>query len=79
MPNASNKLREVFISNKKPLTSNEIKKLCVDLKPNEISMGLCYLQKARYLTRELIPNPTKMARKNVWIYTYHPQRLPKEQ
>jgi hypothetical protein len=75
MPNAANKLRETFLANPKPLTSNEIKKLRPDLKPSEISMALSYLKQARYLTRELIPNPTRMARKDVWLYRYHPERL----
>ena len=78
MPNASNKLRETFTANPAPMTLAQIKKLRPDLKTNEISMALSYLKSARYLTRELIPNPTKLARKSVWIYTYHPQRLPKE-
>ena len=78
MPNASNKLKEVFIANPKPLTSNEISKLCPDLKTSEISMGLNYLKRARYVSRERIDNPTKMARKTVWQYIYHPERLPKE-
>lgn len=78
MPNASNKLREVFIANPKPMTAHDITKLCTDLKPSEISMALAYLKTARYLSRERIDNPTKMARKSVWLYTYHPNRLPKE-
>jgi len=75
MPNATNKLRATFTANPRPLTSNEIKKLCPDLKPSEISMALSYLKGARYVTRDLIPNPTKMARKEVWLYRYHPERL----
>lgn len=78
MPNASNKLKDLFSAVKKPMTANEITKLCPDLQRSEISMGLAYLKSARYLSRELIPNPTKMARKNVWLYTYHPERLPKD-
>lgn len=75
MPNASNKLRAMFDANPKPLTSHEIGKLCPDLKPCEISMGLNYLKRARYVSRERIANPTKVARKTVWLYRYHPQRL----
>lgn len=78
MPNASNKIKETFIVNQKPLTSHEIAKLCPDLKLSEISMGLNYLKRARYVSRERITNPTKMARKQVWQYIYHPDRLPKE-
>jgi hypothetical protein len=78
MPNASNKLKETFIANSKPLTSHEIAKLCPDLKPSEISMGLNYLKRARYVSRQRIINPTKMARKEVWQYMYHADRLPKE-
>lgn len=79
MPNATNKLRDLFLSNpSKTFTSHELKKMQPDLKPSEISMALSYLKQTRYLTREQIPNPTKMGRHNVWLYTYHPQRLPKE-
>jgi len=41
-------------------------------------MALCYLMKMRYLTRELTNNTTPKSRKQVWLYTYHPIRLPKE-
>ena len=74
MPNATNKLRETFTANPKPLTSHDLKKLRPDLKPSEISMSLAYLKSINHVSRELIPNPTKMARKNVWLYTYHPKQ-----
>lgn len=78
MPLASTQLRRMFAENPQPLTSNEIQKLCPELKASEISMGLNYLKRARYVSRERIDNPTKMARKTVWQYTFHPERLPKE-
>lgn len=78
MPLATTQLRKMFSENQNPLTSNEIKKLCPELKASEISMGLNYLKRARYVSRVRIENPTKMARKTVWQYTFHPDRLPKE-
>jgi predicted transcriptional regulator len=79
MANASSKVREVFLSLAAPLTLNKIKAHAPDLKASEISMALSYLQRQRFLTREQINNENTKGRKKVWLYQYHPERLPMEQ
>jgi hypothetical protein len=78
MANASSKVRQVFCDLSMPLTLNKIKMNVPDLKASEISMALRYLQRQRFLTRELIENENTMGRKKVWLYQYHVNRLPKE-
>ena len=48
-----------------------------NLEKNEISMALCYLRKARHLSRDMTESASK-GRKQVWLYTYHHQKLPKD-
>lgn len=79
MANASVKVRMAFVEHAAPLTLNKIKAHAADLKASEISMALRYLQRQRFLTREQIDNEHAKGRKKVWLYTYHPERLPKEQ
>lgn len=79
MANASVKVRMAFAAHATPLTLNKIKAHASDLKSSEISMALRYLQRQRFLTREQIDNENSKGRKKVWLYTYHPDRLPKEQ
>ena len=74
MPNAATKLREAFTKENKPLTAFQLQTIA-DLKPNEVSMALCYLKKQRYVSRELIPHKG-MGRKNIFIYTYSKEKLP---
>jgi len=75
MANAAYKVREAFKKENKPLTAFQIKEV-TNLKANEVSMALCYLKKQRYVTRELIPH-VGMGRKNVFLYTYSLEKLPK--
>ena len=77
MANAANKVRQTFIDKGVSLTLQNIRNANPDLKPNEISMALCYLRKARHLSRELVESESK-GRKQVWLYTYHHQKLPKD-
>lgn len=73
--NALVKVRKVFLENQKPMTLTEIREN-TGLKSPEVSMALCHLMKFRYLTRERIPNViTGKARKMVWSYEYHPDRV----
>jgi hypothetical protein len=74
--NAVTNIRNVFRSNNIPMTLNDIKKALPDLKPNEISMTLCYFLRQRYVKRELIENTIPKERKKVWIYTYSESRYP---
>lgn len=78
MPNASSKVRTIFKSFNPVLTSTQILEQAPDLTKSEISMALNYLLRQRYVTRKLIPSPSNIGRKNVWEYTYHTKRLPKE-
>jgi len=79
MANASSKVRELFRNKSENLTLAEIRTNLPDLKSNEISMALCYLRKARYLTREAVKAETAIGRKTIWSYTFHADRIPKEQ
>lgn len=78
MANASVKVRAVFADADSPLTLTTIKERAGDLKSNEISMALQYLMRQRYLTRELVESTVARGRKKVFVYQYHPERLPKE-
>ena len=79
MANASSRVRQLFVSKSQPLTLPLIKQELPDLKPSEVSMALCYLVRMRYLTRQQIANDKRIGRKTIWEYTYHADRLPKEQ
>lgn len=72
--NALVKVREIFVKEKKPLTLSYIREK-TKLTSSAISMALCHLRKQRYVTRELVANNTLRARKTVWSYEYHPERI----
>lgn len=74
MANTVQKLRTIFEAQNKPLTITQIKTLAGDLKSSEISMGLCYLKRQRYVYRTLVPNPTH-GRKSVYQYHYSKTKL----
>lgn len=78
MSKAALSVKQVLHENQGQITLAEIANKLPTLKQNEVSMALCYLMRMRYLTRTLVPNPTPKGRKNVWSYTYHSTRLPKE-
>jgi hypothetical protein len=48
-----------------------------ELKSSQISMSLCYLMRARWLTREQTESGIKRGHQMIWRYTYHQERLPK--
>jgi hypothetical protein len=77
MSNAASKLHNLFKANKESFTLASIKKVYPDLKPSQISMALCYLMKQRYLSRVAIQSNLVKGRKEVWQYSYHPEKLPK--
>ena len=78
MPNASTTVRTMFEAQDKPLTMTDILPLVPSLKKNEVSMALCYLIKMRYLSREKVERTGTKGRKEVWQYSFHRERLPKE-
>ena len=63
------KIRKLFEASNDAITIADIRKTYPELKPNEISMALCYLLKQEYLNRQLIENSVKGGRKNVYSYT----------
>lgn len=73
MANAANKVRAEFVKHG-TLTLTQIKTFVPDLKKNEISMALCYLIRQRYLSRKPVANTLLKQRKEVWEYTYHPNK-----
>lgn len=77
MANAATKIRDVFKSADGPLTLTDIRHALPELKPSQISMGLCYFMRQRYMTREPIKNEQSRGRKTVWLYTFYLQKLPK--
>ena len=78
MANAAKKIRQTFINRQVSLTLKDLRFENAELKPNEISMALCYFMKNRHLSRTLIESQSK-GRKQVWLYTYQDQKLPKDQ
>ena len=76
MANAVTKIRHLFADLDKKLTLTQIKEHLPELKASEITMALCYLQRQRYVTRELTPSTSKYGRKNINLYNYSSIRLP---
>lgn len=62
-----------------PLTMNQIKTMVKDLDYQEISTALASLQRAGWVSKDLIKNPFKSevpnSRDEVYRYQYHPERL----
>lgn len=78
MANAAVRVRNVFKTEQKPLTLADINNALPDLKPSQVSMALCYFRRQRYMTREQIKSDKSKGRKQVWLYTFHDVKLPKE-
>lgn len=76
MSNAVRKVRDVFRAAQCPLTLVEINEAMPELKPNQISMALCYFLKQRYVTRKQVKNENTKGRRNIWMYTYSEVKLP---
>jgi hypothetical protein len=77
MANAATKVRDLFQLTQRPMTLTEIRQAQPDLKASQISMALCYFIKQRYMTREQIKNEQSRGRKEVWQYTFSPNKLPR--
>lgn len=77
MANAASKIKQIFQSANGPLTLTDIRQALPELKSSQISMALCYFMRQRYMTREQIKNEQSRGRKNVWLYTYYTEKLPK--
>lgn len=75
MPNAATKIRNVLKNHEGAITLSEIA-LASGLKTSEVSMGVSYLMRQRYLTRVKIKNPCRMGPRMIWSYQYHSVRLP---
>ena len=78
--NALARVRETFLSEQMPLTLPMIRER-TNLTNAAISMALCHLHRHRYVSRELVEYKSdyEKARKTIWSYQYHPEKLPKEQ
>jgi len=72
--NAVARVRKAFAEAGVPQTLLDIQTKS-GLKASEASMALCYLRNYKFVTRELIPNPVGKGRKEVWIYSYFPQKI----
>lgn len=79
MANASVKVRQVFQNHSPVLTLSQIRDFVPELKSSEVSMALCYLMRMRYLSRSAVENNLPKQRKSVWQYTYHAERLAKNE
>lgn len=71
--NAVSRVRKAFEKALAPQTLLNIQTE-TGLNASEVSMALCYLKKYRFVTREMIDNPTGKGRPQVWLYTYFPKK-----
>lgn len=71
--NAVTRVRKAFLKACVPQTLLNIQTE-TGLNASEVSMALCYLKKYRFVTREMIDNPTGKGRPQVWLYTYFPKK-----
>lgn len=78
MSKAATKVKQVLQEHTGQITLAEIQQKLPELKANELSMALCHYRKQGYLTRELVDSDKKLGRKQVWTYTYHSTKQPKE-
>ena len=74
---AVTKIKQAFANSEKALTITDLRMIYPELKSNQISMSLCYLMRARWVTREQTESGIKRGHKMIWRYTYHQERLPK--
>lgn len=74
---AVTKIKQVLSKSERSLTITDIRLIHPELKSNQISMSLCYLVRARWVTRNQVESGIKRGHKTVWSYTYHQERLPK--
>jgi len=76
--NALVRVRETFLSAETSLTLPMIRER-TNLSNSAISMALCHLYRNRYVSRELTERTHERARKTIWSYRYHPEKLPKQE
>ena len=74
---AVTKVRNALMSSEVPLTITDLRGQFVDLKASQLSMSLCYLIRAGWVTRSKVPSNLKRGHKEIWSYTYLTERLPK--
>lgn len=81
MNNKENKpvyrIKQSFINSTAPLTITDLRKLHPDLKASQLSMTLCYLMRARWVSRTQVPTTFKRGHQLIYSYTYHSERLAK--
>lgn len=70
------KVRMSFLNMGLPMTITDLRRLNPDLKASQLSMTLCYLMRARWVSRTQVPTTYKRGHQLIWQYTYHPDRLP---
>ena len=75
---AVTKIKAAFMQHEGPLTITDIRLLHSDLKSSQISASLCYLMRARWVTRDQVESGLKRGHKMMYRYTYHQERLPKD-
>jgi hypothetical protein len=75
--NAVTKIKAAFSSSEQQLTITQLKLIYPELKASQISMSLCYLMRARWLTRDQVESNLKRGHKMIYRYTYHKDRLPR--
>ena len=68
--NAVKKIRSLFLELDVPLTLLDIKEQIPALRPNDISMALCYFLRQKQVSIKLILNPNSKGRKEIYQYTY---------
>jgi uncharacterized protein YifN (PemK superfamily) len=74
---AVTKIKAAFMQHERPLTISDIRLLHAELKASQISASLCYLMRARWVTRDQVESGLKRGHRMMYRYTYHKERLPK--
>jgi hypothetical protein len=74
---AVTKIKQAFANSQNALTITDLRTIYPELKSSQISMSLCYLMRARWVTRNQVESGIKRGHKMIWSYTYHQERLPK--
>jgi hypothetical protein len=75
---AVTKIKLAFMHSEKQLTITDLRAIHPELKASQISMSLCYLMRSRWVTRDQVESGLKRGHKMMYRYTYHKERLPKE-
>ena len=75
---AVTKIKQALLNSENSLTITDLRAIYPELKASQISMSLCYLMRARWVTRDQVESGLKRGHQMVYRYTYHQDRLPKE-